>query len=121
AVLACPPHDHHEGGLLALALHLRLGGWRVSVLGADTPVEAMASACRVARADVLALSFVHRREAAGLEALLRDIVAACGCPVVVGGPAAREHLKVVFTAGAHYAESARELRAIVGPARVAGR
>jgi methanogenic corrinoid protein MtbC1 len=38
AVLACPTHERHDIGLLALCLVLRRDGWSVTFLGADTPV-----------------------------------------------------------------------------------
>ena len=38
AVLACPTHERHDIGLLALGLALRHEGWSVTFLGADTPV-----------------------------------------------------------------------------------
>ena len=40
AVLACAPGEHHDIGLLMLAVMLRADGWRVEFLGADTPVDA---------------------------------------------------------------------------------
>ena len=48
AVLACAPGEHHDVGLLMLAVMLRADGWRVEFLGADTPVDA---AVAVRRAD----------------------------------------------------------------------
>jgi DNA-binding transcriptional MerR regulator len=38
AVLACPPGERHELGLMMLAIGLRRDGWKVVYLGADTPV-----------------------------------------------------------------------------------
>jgi DNA-binding transcriptional MerR regulator/methylmalonyl-CoA mutase cobalamin-binding subunit len=109
-VLACPAKDHHEGGVLALGLHLKRRGWRVTVLGADTPAEALYSACVQVRPDLVALSFVRRREPEEFTTLVGDILRACAPrPVVLGGPAARDHLQALYTLGAHYAESADEL------------
>lgn len=113
AVLACPARDHHEGGLLALAFHLKRKGWRVTLMGADTPAEALASACALVRPDMVALSFVRRREPGEFVEVLGDAMKACApFAVVVGGPGAREHLRAIFTLGAQYAESADELIAI---------
>lgn len=39
AVLACPPGERHELGLLSFGLALRERGWRITYLGADTPIE----------------------------------------------------------------------------------
>ncbi len=112
-VLACPERDLHEGGLLALGLHLKRGGWRVTLLGADTPTEALQAACQQVRPELVALSFVRRREPADIEQVLRVSVGACApALVVVGGPGAREHLKAIFSAGAQYADSLDELVAL---------
>jgi DNA-binding transcriptional MerR regulator len=113
ALLACPVKDHHEGGVLALGLHLKRKGWRVTLLGADTPAEALHSACTQVRPDIVALSFVRRREPGEFLEVLGDALRACApFPVVVGGAGAREHLKTLFTLGAQYAESPEELVAI---------
>ncbi len=110
ALLACPAKDHHEGGLLSLGVHLKRRGWRVTLLGADTPAEALQGACTQMRPDVVALSFVRRREPDEFLEVLGDALRACApFPVVVGGPGAREHFKTLFTLGAQYAESAEEL------------
>ncbi|SEM79271.1 DNA-binding transcriptional regulator, MerR family [Stigmatella aurantiaca] len=118
AVLACPARDHHEGGLLALGLFLKRRGWRVTVLGADTPAEALHSACAQVAPDLVALSFVRRREPEEMVQVLREAVQACAPVLVVaGGPGAREHLKAIFSCGAQYAETASELMALWQQAR----
>ena len=38
AVLACPPGERHELGLLCFGLALRERGWRITYLGAETPL-----------------------------------------------------------------------------------
>jgi DNA-binding transcriptional MerR regulator len=117
-VLACPAKDHHEGGLLALGLQLKRRGWRVTMLGADTPAEALHSACVQLSPEMVALSFVRRREPEELAAVLAEVVQACApIRVVVGGAGAREHLKTIFLLGAQYAESADELLALWQQAR----
>jgi MerR family transcriptional regulator, light-induced transcriptional regulator len=42
AVLACPPGERHDIGLLCCGLALHRRGWRATYLGPDTPVEALA-------------------------------------------------------------------------------
>jgi MerR family transcriptional regulator, light-induced transcriptional regulator len=42
ALLACPTGETHTIGLLCFGLALRTHGWRVTYLGADTPIEAVA-------------------------------------------------------------------------------
>jgi DNA-binding transcriptional MerR regulator len=113
AVLACPSGEQHEGGLLGLAVHLKASGWRLSLLGADTPVDAVVDAARNAEADLVALSFVTPRAAEDLEGFIRAVVASSPAPVVVGGPLARENLRAVSRAGAHFGQTADELAALV--------
>lgn len=38
AILACPPGEFHDLGLLSFGLALREHGWRITYLGADTPI-----------------------------------------------------------------------------------
>ena len=109
AVLACPAGESHEGGLLGLGVHLRQLGWRLAVLGADTPVDAIASAARTLEADVVALSVVMPRPPAELESALAEVVRAVSCPVAVGGPAAKDDVRRVVAAGAHFVDTARDL------------
>jgi MerR family transcriptional regulator, light-induced transcriptional regulator len=42
AVLACPSGEQHDLPLLMFGLVLRARGWRISYLGADTPIETVA-------------------------------------------------------------------------------
>jgi DNA-binding transcriptional MerR regulator len=44
AVLACPPGELHELGLLCFGIALREHGWRISYFGADTPLKDLAGA-----------------------------------------------------------------------------
>ena len=39
ALLACPPGERHDLGLLAFGVVLRDRGWRITYLGPDTPIE----------------------------------------------------------------------------------
>ena len=41
AVLACPPGELHDLGLIAFGLSLRTQGWRVTYLGQNTPLETL--------------------------------------------------------------------------------
>lgn len=44
ALLACPPGELHDVGLISFGLALRARGWRITYLGPDTPVETIADA-----------------------------------------------------------------------------
>ncbi len=39
ALLACPPREQHDLGLIAFGLALRNRGWRITYLGQDTPLS----------------------------------------------------------------------------------
>jgi MerR family transcriptional regulator, light-induced transcriptional regulator len=58
AVLACPPGERHDLGLVAFGLALRSQGWRITFLGADTPLESLADTVRLLRPAVVVLSAV---------------------------------------------------------------
>jgi methanogenic corrinoid protein MtbC1 len=49
ALLACPPGELHDLGLVSFGVALREGGWRIVLLGADTPIETVADAAVAAR------------------------------------------------------------------------
>ena len=53
ALVACPPGELHTIGVMAFGLALRTRGWRITYLGADTPVGSLAHA-----ADALRPAFV---------------------------------------------------------------
>src|SRR5512133_216380 len=82
AVLACPPGERHDLGLIAFGLVLRERGWRIALLGSDTPIGTIADL--VARlgpaAVVLAAVTPEPFEAVADE--IRNL--ARGTPVLIG-------------------------------------
>lgn len=56
ALLAAPPGEQHDLGLVVFGLALRDQGWRVTFLGADTPVDTIADAARRTRPDVVVIA-----------------------------------------------------------------
>ena len=56
AVLACPPEERHDLGLLIFGLALREHGWRITFLGGDTPVETLADTVERLVPDAVVLS-----------------------------------------------------------------
>ena len=57
AILACVPGEHHELGLLVFGVALRRRGWRITYLGTDSPIGAVADIARsLAPAVVVLLS-----------------------------------------------------------------
>lgn len=56
AVLACPPGELHDLGLICFGLALFRQGWRMTFLGSDTPVETIQGAARSLPADIIVVS-----------------------------------------------------------------
>jgi DNA-binding transcriptional MerR regulator len=70
AVLACPPGELHELGLLSFGLALRERGWRITYLGADTPLEDITAALdELAPAIVVLAAMTPELFLAGADAL----------------------------------------------------
>jgi methanogenic corrinoid protein MtbC1 len=69
ALLACPPRERHDLGLIILGLALRDRGWRLTFLGPDTPIETLAAAADQLAPDVVVLSSLAREPlaAAGVD------------------------------------------------------
>jgi DNA-binding transcriptional MerR regulator/methylmalonyl-CoA mutase cobalamin-binding subunit len=58
ALLACPPGELHTMGLLCFGLALRSRGWRITYLGADTPVHGILEVASVVDPARIVLSSV---------------------------------------------------------------
>jgi methanogenic corrinoid protein MtbC1 len=90
ALLACPPDEQHDLGLIAFGLVLRERGWRIALLGGDTPIETISDAVAKLAPDVVVLAALtpERFEAVadGIRAL------ADGTRVLIGGGGAVEGL-----------------------------
>jgi MerR family transcriptional regulator, light-induced transcriptional regulator len=86
AILACVPGEQHELGLLAFGVALRRRGWRITYLGTDSPIDAVADVAPSLAPTVVVLlsmnpdNFLdHARE---IEQLANQV------PVVIAGPGA---------------------------------
>jgi DNA-binding transcriptional MerR regulator len=86
AILACLPGEHHELGLLVFGVALRRRGWRITYLGTDSPIGAVADTARSLRPAVVVLlsmnpdNFLdHARQ---IKKLANQV------PVVIAGPGA---------------------------------
>jgi len=88
AILACPPGEQHELGLLSFGLLLRDRGWRIAYLGASTPPHDIRLACETLEPAVTVLAAVTPEpfETAGGE--IRDL--AQTTRVAIGGAGASE-------------------------------
>jgi methanogenic corrinoid protein MtbC1 len=90
AVLACPPGELHDLGLMTFGVAVRRAGWRVSYLGADTPLDALLDVAERLRPDVVVLAATAPEHfSAGAADLAR---LARLRPLVIAGAGAREDL-----------------------------
>ena len=86
AVLACPPDERHELGLIVFGIALRAQGWRITYLGADTPVTSIAAGA----ADVVVVASTSRKR---FEAAADDLRAlARSSDLAIGGAGASVEL-----------------------------
>jgi MerR family transcriptional regulator, light-induced transcriptional regulator len=88
AILACPPGERHDLALLVFGLLLHGFGWRITYLGADTPIDTLER--EAPSADVVVLSSVERRRFARAEASIARL--AQRGPVVLAGSGATARL-----------------------------
>ncbi len=99
---ACLPGEHHELGILLLALAAHDRGYRVVLLGADMPLAQLPYVCRRhARIDAVVLSSSVEPPAGTLDRALPKLVAALSVPVFVGGQTAMRHRDAIERSGAH--------------------
>jgi MerR family transcriptional regulator, light-induced transcriptional regulator len=59
AILACVPGEQHELGLLAFGVALRRRGWRITYLGTDSPIDAVADIAQSLAPTVVVLLSIH--------------------------------------------------------------
>ena len=88
AVLACPPGEQHDLGLVIFGLSLRELGWRITFLGADTPPDTIVETVERLEPEALVLAVTDPERLEGVAdtvGLLRD----AGTAVWVGGAGAR--------------------------------
>ena len=90
ALLACPPGERHDLGLIAFGLVLRERGWRIAFLGSDTPIETIADAVAKLAPAAVVLAAVTREP---FDAVAEEITDLAGrVPVLLGGDGANDDL-----------------------------
>ena len=86
AILACLPGEHHELGLLVFGVALRRRGWRITYLGTDSPIGAVADIASSLRPAVVVLLSMNPEgfldHARQIKKLAKQV------PVVIAGPGA---------------------------------
>jgi DNA-binding transcriptional MerR regulator/methylmalonyl-CoA mutase cobalamin-binding subunit len=86
ALLACPPDERHDLGLLMFGLLLARQGWSISFLGADTPISAVAATAEAQRVDVVVLAATGAARLKAVAGEVRELAARVR--VVLAGPGA---------------------------------
>ena len=90
AMLACPPGELHDLGLIAFGLMLHEHGWRIALLGSDTPIGTIADAAAKLSPDAVVLAAIDSER---FEAVADDINSlAERTAVLIGGQGASETL-----------------------------
>jgi MerR family transcriptional regulator, light-induced transcriptional regulator len=118
-LLACPPRERHDMVLLCVALMLRERGVKVTFLGADTPVPAIATAARGTGADAIVLAAtrptIFTAHASALRRLGEDV------PVYIAGQGADARTASEVGATALPPDAVRAVVVLVGElARISG-
>jgi DNA-binding transcriptional MerR regulator len=95
-LLACPPGEAHDLGLIIFGLLVARRGWRVIFFGADTPVDTLVASARVVRPSLIVLATIsadrlaaHADELRSLAALAPTAVAGSAEPDAVAALGAR--------------------------------
>ena len=95
AVCAGLPGEEHELGLMAAAIHLLEGGWRVIYLGINVPLPEIGRVADERRASMVCTSVMRPMHSDEFTSLLRELRAAAprGVEVVIGGGGIPDHFE----------------------------
>lgn len=84
AVLACPPGEMHDIALVILGVALERCGWRVTLLGADTPIATVREAAHTLEADCVVLATTSEQRLADVASELLRL--GPECRLLLAGP-----------------------------------
>ena len=115
AVLACPPGEQHDLGLLMFGIVLHRCGWRVEYLGASTPIAELARTAQQAHADVAVLAAAVKDHFEGLTGELARL--ARQVPLALAGAGATQALADATGARMLTADPVTEAQCLLPPAR----
>jgi len=90
AVLACPPREQHDIALLILAVALERRGWRIALLGANTPVASIVQAAELLDADCVVVSITMPGQLSAIADELKGL--ASSRLLLLAGPAVNDRL-----------------------------
>jgi methanogenic corrinoid protein MtbC1 len=97
ALLACPPGEEHDLGLIAFGIALHQRGWRITYLGANTPIGAIAGLAATLDIGAVVLSATTAVRFADVLDQLTELAAVT--TLALGGAGAHE--KIAADSGAH--------------------
>jgi methanogenic corrinoid protein MtbC1 len=83
ALLACVPGDQHDLGLICFGLALRAHGWRITYLGADTPLRTLIETAGLLQPALVVVSAALPELAQSALGGLREL--ACVAPLGLAG------------------------------------
>ena len=98
AVLACPPGELHDLGLMSFGLALFRQGWRITFLGSDTPINTIEGAARTLPADMIVVSATETRHFSATAEPLSKLARAVPLGVTRAGASAQMASEI----GGHY-------------------
>jgi len=99
-ILACLPGEYHEIGLLLFALATVNFGYRVLILGSNTPLDQIPHVLEKRPCDGIVLSGSARPSRGLFENELPVLVKRCPIPIFIGGRTAAKHQQKIEDAGA---------------------
>lgn len=73
ALLACPPGELHDLGLICFGLALHARGWRIAFLGADTPVDTLKQTADDLHPDLVVLTATTPQRLSRVRSELREV------------------------------------------------
>ncbi len=89
-LLACPADEQHAFGLIALGIALHQIGWRITYLGADTPIPVIVEAAASIQPRLTVITAVTSQR---LEPVIADLKRLAGCgPLAIAGAGASPEL-----------------------------
>jgi len=100
-IMACPPGERHEVGLLLFSLEANAAGFDPLVLGADIPADEIPPTLAKTGAVAVVLSLISLAREEFFERELPKLVRESKVPVFVGGRLSVDRLDDLRRAGAH--------------------
>jgi DNA-binding transcriptional MerR regulator len=97
ALLACPPGEEHDLPLLAFGIVLHRNGWRISYLGANTPIDDLTRTAAELQPDLVVLAAVAAERFKGMDTYLSRLTRMA--PLALAGAGATRALAQAV--GAH--------------------